>query len=216
MLLLCAQWQTHKFKPEFKGQFEHFTKLLTNAGWYTPQSHFAFVASSGSLTTVRYLLESSAWNEEIELMKTAFESCEDQNGLDYAHLCNTHACVQVERGKADAAKDLLDDALRIRSSILGLQHIETGHSWNNYGNALQQEYLDEAAPAKAADYYINSMNTQFSAEPGERLRISYPVLLNISRAYRLMHKYDLGLEYIAKAEESVAATFPKGTHFDAT
>lgn len=33
VLFLCAQWREHNFEPDYEGQFTHFTKLLTNAGW---------------------------------------------------------------------------------------------------------------------------------------------------------------------------------------
>ena len=99
-----------------------------------PSTSLCF-ALIGNALLPRYLLESGAWSEEIELMKTAFEVCKDKNGLDYAHLCNTHACVQVERGKAYEAISLIDKAIAIRTKILGPTHVETAHSYNNYANS---------------------------------------------------------------------------------
>lgn len=149
-------------------------------------------------------------------MDTAFASCEAVNEVDFAHLCNTHACVQVERGKAEAALNLLSDALKIRVKLLGESHIDTGHTYNNLGNSTQQAYASENAISEAVAYYRKAINIFEGAAEAERIKFSYIPLLNISRAYRLLGQHEIALKHVDKAKESVIATFPAGSFFDAT
>ena len=150
-------------------------------------------------------------------MKTAFEVCKDKNGLDYAHLCNTHACVQVERGKAYEAISLIDKAIAIRTKILGPTHVETAHSYNNYANSVQQAYKTPDSINEALAYYLKTIEIDNLQPPDERIKLSYIRHLNISRVYRLLGQYDVGLSHVELAEESVLHMFKTlDTFFGAT
>ncbi|KAJ5729079.1 Tetratricopeptide-like helical [Penicillium malachiteum] len=196
VLSLCAHWQFYQFPLEKPGNFDSFTRLLTNCAWF--------------------LLEAGAWSEEIELMQTAFEVCEDKDGLEYAHLCNTHSCVQVERGKADEASRLLNKAIQIRSKLLGENHVETAHSYCNYGNAVQQAYETPNSIQEALSYYQKAMEIDKLLPPEEVIKFSYARFLNASRAYRLLKQYDVGLNYVDLAAKSVLHMFGPDSHFGAT
>jgi hypothetical protein len=149
-------------------------------------------------------------------METAFQSCQDTDGVEFAHLCNTHGQLQLERGNPSAGLELLDKALKIRRRLLGENHAETANTYNNYGNAVLQAYETPDAPRQALPYYLKTLELDNLKPAEERKQCVYPTLLNISRVYRLLEEHETAMRYVDEAEDSVENMFGPGTHFDAS
>ena len=162
----------------------------------------------------RYLLESGAWSEEIELMKTAWDVCEDKQGLDFAHLCNTHSCIETERGNTEKSLAMLDTAIEIRRRLLGDDHPELAHSYNNYANAILQAYATPQAAEEAIVFYLKAIAIDDKQPEDERLKVAYVRYLNISRAYLILGNYETALQYVDLGEKSVFSFFEPGSFLE--
>jgi tetratricopeptide (TPR) repeat protein len=162
----------------------------------------------------RYLLESGAWSEEIELMKAAWDICDDKQGLDFAHLCNTHGCIETERGNTDKSLGYLDTAIGIRRRLLGDDHIELAHSYNNYANAILQAYATPHAAEDAIVFYLKAIVITNKQPEEQRLKVEYVWYLNISRAYLVLGQLDVALQYVDLGEKSVFSFFEPGSFLD--
>jgi ATP/maltotriose-dependent transcriptional regulator MalT len=62
----------------------------------------------------RYLMESGASEECMDLMTIATELCEDKESIEYAHLCNTAGCAEYERGHVKEAYSFMKESRRIK------------------------------------------------------------------------------------------------------
>lgn len=164
----------------------------------------------------RFLYETGAWSEVIELMDVAFESCEDKESLDYAHLCNTWGCLQVERGRAQEAKKVLEDCLDIRRRVLDEDHVEIANIWNNLGNDVLQIYDSEEAMAEAIKCWQKALDIYYKAPLEQQAELVFASLLNITRAYRLAGNMEQATKYMELTDEAIRTAFPPGGHWEAT
>ena len=166
--------------------------------------------------SLRFLYETGAWSEVIELMDVAFESCEDKESLDYAHLCSTWGCLQIERGRAREAKKVLEDCLNIRCKLLDEDHVEIANIWNNLGNDVLQIYDSEEATAEAITCWQKALEIYYKAPVEEQAELLFASLLNITRAYRLAGDMEQATKYMELTDEAIQIAFPLGGHWEAT
>lgn len=98
-------------------------------------------------------MESGAWEEELELMRTAMALCEDRESLMFANLANSLAATEYERGHIEAAHVYMDKSLEIRQRVLDPNHVEVANSYNNYANIIRLEihYMTKARLTTPSD-----------------------------------------------------------------
>ena len=66
-----------------------------------------------------YLMENNFWTECREVIQVAETICKDQRSLAFAHLCNTMAIIEYERGHTEAAWPYMRKALLVRAEHYG-------------------------------------------------------------------------------------------------
>ena len=152
----------------------------------------------------------------MELMTTALEVCEDKNSLDYAHLCNTYASVEVERGNAKHSLELLEQCIPIRRELLGECHLELANSLSNYGNAVIQAYATPDSIKQALQFYKQAHAIDNMQPEEERVKIAYVRYANLSRAYRYLGQYENAMKFALLGRRDVMKVFPPASHFEAT
>lgn len=149
-------------------------------------------------------------------MKTALEVCEDKKSLEYAQLCNTFSCVEVERGNPKHSLELLEPSIAIRRELLGESHLELANSLSNYGNSTLQAYATPDAVEQAL-HYTKLAHTIDDMQPEEeRVKIAYIRYVNLSRTYRYLGRFQEAMRFALLARENVKVVFPPGSHFEAT
>lgn len=194
VLILCARYEEGQFQPKTSNEFDSFLSLSTASGWY--------------------LMECGAWEEELELMRTAMEICEDKDGLTWANLANSLGCTETERGHVASAHAYIERTLQIRQKLLPEDHEDIANSYNNYANIILLD-LQPGACEKATDYYFRAIEI-FSKAPEEnknKIPLHVPHT-NISRAMRLLKRYDEAIKHANLSRSCAVAILGPGNHFD--
>ena len=158
-------------------------------------------------------MECGAWSEELELMRTAMELCEDKEGLVYANLANSLGLTECERSHVADAHEYMDESLRIRQKLLPKNHAEIANSLNNYANIILQD-LRPGACEKAIKLYDECIAICMTRPEVARNKFLHIPHTNISRALRIMKKYDESIEHANISRSYAVAHLGSFTHFD--
>jgi len=103
-------------------------------------------------------MECGAWEEELELMRTALWLCKDKEGLIYANLANSLGEMECERGHIEEAHKYMDKSLEIRRRLLPPDHEEVANGLNNYANIIFQN-LDTGDCETALEMFSNALKS---------------------------------------------------------
>lgn len=160
-------------------------------------------------------MESGSWSEEVELMSTAMEVCEDKNGLLFAHLCNSYGCMESERAHTDVATPMMLRCLDIRKRLLPENHFELANIYNNYGNTTLQGYKTPDAPQRAYELHQKGMKIFSSLSEADQNEIMYIPYFCLSRSSRALGRYEDALRFGEAARSYVVRKFGVGSFFDA-
>lgn len=157
-------------------------------------------------------MESGAWSEELDLMHTAMELCEDRESLVYANLANSLGQMECERSHIEEAHKYMDKSLQIRKALLPKDHVEIANGLNNYANILFQE-LKPGACEEALRLYDESITISMRDEVHRKKFLHIPHT-NISRVLRVLKRYDESIEHANKSRSYAIAQMGAMTHFD--
>lgn len=157
-------------------------------------------------------MESGAWSEEIELMHTAMEICEDKEGLVYANLANSLGCMECERGHIADAYTYTSAGLRIRQNLLPKDHVEIANSLNNYANIIFLEMKDGACE-KALALYKQCIDICMKHEDHRKKFLHVPHT-NMSRVTRILKRFDESVEDANISRQYAVAQLGADCHFD--
>ena len=161
----------------------------------------------------RYLMESGAWNEGVELMETAMPLCHDKEGLVYANLANSLGCIECERGHVATSNELTGTGLRIRQNLLPEDHVEVANSLNNYANVILQR-LDAHACERALDLYTKCVAINMKASRSHSDKFLHIPHTNMARALWVLGNYEDSIKHAEKSREYSVGFLGKGNHFD--
>lgn len=154
------------------------------------------------LNLPRYTFEVGEHEEAQNLLKIAFEVCEEEYGADkfretlvYAHLCNTAGSVEIELNDLQKARQYYEIALVIRRKLLAKDSEELANTINNMGNVESAEgNVDTALKLFQEAEDIRVRHGDDSAIP---LAFTY---ITKGRAYYLKGKFVEALEQYTRAE----------------
>ncbi|KXG48434.1 Tetratricopeptide-like helical [Penicillium griseofulvum] len=169
--------------------------------------------SSTLLTISRYLMESGACLEEIQLMEVAMSLCEDKEGETYALLANSRGEMECQRAHCDEAYKYMTPSLAIMRRIYGDSHPEVGNGFNNYANIIIQD-LKEGACEKAIDYYQKALDIFTLNGPEIYTKILHIPHINLAASYQVLQQYDKSIEHAEQSRKWAVAFLGEGCHFD--
>jgi tetratricopeptide (TPR) repeat protein len=86
-------------------------------------------------------MENNFWTECQDVIQVANTICRDRTSLTYAHLCNTAAIIEYERGHAAAAWPYMQKALAIRKAELEENDPAHCDTYSNHALLLMTENL---------------------------------------------------------------------------
>lgn len=158
-------------------------------------------------------MESGAWQEEIELMETAMDICDDKDGLIYAILANSRGEMECERAHCDEAYKYMSPSLATFRRIYDDHHPEVGSGYNNFGNIIFQD-LREGACEKAIEYYFKALNIFEENGPEVYSKLFHIPHTNLARAYRILKDYDKAIYHAEQCRKWSVAFLGEGNHFD--
>ncbi|KAJ4253831.1 hypothetical protein NW762_010226 [Fusarium torreyae] len=136
-----------------------------------------------------YLMESGAWSEEIILMDTAMEICENKNDVLYAILANSRGAMECERGHCDEAYKYIKPSLEIFRQVHGNSHPEVGNGFNNYANIVLQDLRDGACE-EAITLYHKALGIFEANGPGVYKKLFHIPHTNLARAHTVLKQAD--------------------------
>ncbi|KAH6627865.1 hypothetical protein F5144DRAFT_653394 [Chaetomium tenue] len=125
--------QSHRWAPVSPGDYDTFLGPIKSYG--------------------RFLMERGSWLEFQDLFVTADMVCEEKNSLTWAHILNTASLVESEKGHAEKAGPLIEEALRIRERLLPPDDMDLSDAYNNYGFMLLVESQEPQMMREAAKYF---------------------------------------------------------------
>ncbi|KAL8902975.1 MAG: hypothetical protein Q9207_004248 [Kuettlingeria erythrocarpa] len=157
-------------------------------------------------------MECGAWSEELDLMRTALELCEDKEGLVYANLANSLGSMECERGHVEEAYKYANKSLQIRKALLPPDHVEVANGLNNYANIVFQE-LKPSACEKALELYDECIAISMKDEVHRQKFLHIPHT-NIARVLRVLKRYDDSIEHANMSRSYAIAQMGEMTHFD--
>jgi hypothetical protein len=160
-------------------------------------------------------MESGAWSEEVELMKTAMPLCRDKESLIYANLANSLGSMEVERGHVAESRELMEKSLQIRQNSLPADHVEVANSLNNYANLILLE-LGPDACKKAMKLYNQCVEINLKAPKSHSDYFLHVPHTNMARALWVMEDYEGSMEHSELSRKYSIKFLGEGNHFDAT
>ncbi|KAI0875938.1 P-loop containing nucleoside triphosphate hydrolase protein [Hypoxylon argillaceum] len=129
-----------------------------------------------------YLFEIGEMAECKELLNIAIDACEDKEGIQFAWLCNTFASVAIDENDHETARLYCEKAISIREAKLEPTAIDLVNSYNNYGNALNNECRYD----EAINLFMRAYTVLRDIRVGEHSIIySNLTCLNMARSYAL-------------------------------
>jgi tetratricopeptide (TPR) repeat protein len=158
-------------------------------------------------------MECGAWEEELELMRTALYICKDKEGLVYAALANSIGCTECERGHVQASHHYIDKSLEIRRRRLPKNHPEIANSLNNYANILLLN-LDTGDCEKALRYYMECIDINMECSPDHSDKFLHIPHTNIARLLRVTKDYDGSIRHAELSRQYSVKSLGPGNHFD--
>ncbi|KUJ06621.1 uncharacterized protein LY89DRAFT_790467 [Mollisia scopiformis] len=161
--------------------------------------------------SLRYLMESGAWSEFLELANLA---CKDKETLQWAHLCNSAGLVECERGNAKAAFVYMNTSRRIREKLLPSDHEELANIYNNYANVIMTESQDEASLAMAESLYLKALEIDKSKPEEESALILHIRWLNLATVWMFQKRYKEAVEAVETGRHYAIKNFGPACHFD--
>ncbi|KIX07673.1 uncharacterized protein Z518_02327 [Rhinocladiella mackenziei CBS 650.93] len=183
---ICASYLPHvsalartfdtfqKSKTPIKSS-ELFAELLKNATWY--------------------LQEIGEIQRSQDLLRIAFDACEDKRSLIYAYLCNTKVVLAMELNDMAEGQKYSAEAISIREEKLAPDDLDLAISYGNSANILLNEgRYDEALANHALSDKIWADN---NLKDEEYQGLAH---LNIGRVYSMKGKVDDAVRYFETAE----------------
>jgi tetratricopeptide (TPR) repeat protein len=161
----------------------------------------------------RYLMESGAWSEQIELMETAMALCEDKTTVTYAILANSRGAMEYERAHCKESYKYLTPSLEIFRREFGDQHPEVGNGFNNYGNLILQD-LQKGACETAIDHYHRALAIFEANGPSVYTKIFHIPHTNLARAHRVLGNHQQAIHHAEESRKWAVAFLGEGCHFD--
>ncbi len=163
--------------PKIRPSLE-FLKLMISATWY--------------------LFEIGEFRECIELLDIVSDACEDKQSSEYVWICNTYVCVAVDENDLETARSYSEKAVAIREVKLEATAIDLLNSYNNFGNALNNEYKYDEALGFYTKAYRVLKNTRVG---NDTIVYSYFTALNMARSHALKGDVDEAISLLEKAEQ---------------
>ena len=157
-------------------------------------------------------MESGAWPEELVLMRTAMELCEDKEGLVYANLANSLGQMECERSHVGEAYGYMEKSLKIRRTLLPEDHVEIANTINNYANIVFQE-LKPGACEKALKLYDECIAICMKDDEHRKKFLHVPHT-NIARVLGVLKKHDESIQHANTSRAYAVAQMGAMTHFD--
>ena len=157
-------------------------------------------------------MESGAWPEELEMMQTAMQLCEDKEGLIYANLANSLGQMECERGHIAEAYKYMGASLQIRQRLLPNDHVEIANGFNNYANIVFLE-LKPGGCEKALEMYQQSIDITMKHENHRKKFLHIPHT-NIARVMGVLKRYDESIEHANLSRKYAIPQMGSFTHFD--
>ena len=157
-------------------------------------------------------MESGAWSEELEMMRTAMQVCEDKESLVYANLANSLGQMECERSHVAEAHKYMDASLQIRQRLLPSDHVEIANGLNNYANIIFLE-LAPGACEKALEMYQQCIDITMKHENHQKKFLHIPHT-NISRVMGVLRRYDESIQHANLSRKYAVAQMGSNTHFD--
>jgi tetratricopeptide (TPR) repeat protein len=156
-------------------------------------------------------MERGSWIEFYEIYVTAELVIKDKESLDWAHIVNSAALVETERGNAVKARHFTTKALTIREKLCPEQDMERSDAYNNYALMLLTESFDTAHLNEAEKYL--DMAIKIASKFPDGCKVLHVRYLNLGRVYTEMRRFQDAEESYELGRKYSEQTFGKGTHF---
>jgi tetratricopeptide (TPR) repeat protein len=160
-------------------------------------------------------MECAAWEEFRKLIDVAFAICQDQDSLEYAHLCVSTASVECESGRPQKAYPYMDKALRIRQRIYQADHEELANMYNN--RAMQDVTWEMTLQSieGAKSLLQKAFDIDYTKPTSESSKILHIRHLNMGLCYTIEKRFDEALDQVAIGQQYALEQFGKDSHFEA-
>ncbi|KAI4654999.1 uncharacterized protein J4E78_007179 [Alternaria triticimaculans] len=157
----------------------------------------------------QYLMENNFWTECRQVIVEAETICKDHESLAYAHICNTAAIIEYERGHAADAWPYMKKALAIREAQWPSDHHGHCDTLTNHALLLMTENL---SPAKfqEAEALLRKVIELAKPHHDELHSVLHHHYTNLGVCLLQQGKYDEAMEWVKKGMDNA-----NNEHFEA-
>jgi tetratricopeptide (TPR) repeat protein len=150
------------------------------------------------ISTTWYLFEIGEFLECKELLDIASDACEDKQSIEYAWICNCYVCIAVDENDLETARLYSEQAIAIREAKLEATAIDLLNSYNNFGNALNNECKYD----EALKYYTKAYQVLKDVRVGnDNIVYSYLTCLNMLRSHALKGDVDRAVALLEEVDQ---------------
>jgi hypothetical protein len=163
--------------------------------------------ASRIIDNYRYLLEAGSWQTCRDTIALGMESCEDKNGIWYAHLCNSAGVTANDTCHTADARRYLTESLRIRSQIFPPEHIELCHIYHNLGQLINTEAISPEHLKESIAYFEKALGYDMKL-PASETRMVLPLRYHgLSAAYIFSDRWEEAEVHIEKSRQLAIEAF---------
>jgi tetratricopeptide (TPR) repeat protein len=152
-----------------------FLELISNCCWYLYE-----------------LGEKADCNRIAEIARSA---CSDKRSLVYSHIVNTLGTSLFELNKMRKCREYLEEALRVRKSLMTDDKEHVLCTLSNLGNLEASEGHYE----RALELYMEAKNEREQTEKEPSISLAF-IYMGIGRSYRGIRNFKAAVRYFQKAE----------------